>query len=537
MKRNIIIFLQIFLWLKATNLQAQVDCNNDLNGNASLDLCGLCTGGLTNRKPCEVIQEVTYYIKNINSAMCLKDATGVNQSTCTSLENQQWKLIKQDNFYKIQNLATKKYLTWEAESTSFVLSTFKGDNNAGMKLSIYTSPDALQFKLLSDTGFEGSSSNLRDPSIMRHTDGKYYVAYTNAPTESCCDPEDHFSIASSTDLIRWTDLVQVPAGIQGARHTWAPEWYIEGNDVYLIVSIETGDWQFKAYRFKALNNQLNAWSKPVAIGIGPNYIDTYLLKVNETYHAFTKNETSKYLEHATSTSMTGPWKFIATGNWSGWGAGIEGVNLVKLANGSYRAFFDSQGFPFMYADSQDLLTWTTAKNVPGIYNQARHGTVINLANSSPKPSTTLTSSNTEQALWRIEKSTNGYTLVPALNPSLAADVTNESLSDGAGLIIYPRSGKANQQFDLVKTLLSGIEDPESLEIYSGILVWNDPGTPGIRVNAARETAYQVVNSLGVLVEQGTGNHLFQVGVSLPAGFYVVTLSNGQEMKTLKIVAE
>ena len=33
-------------------------------------------------------------------------------------------------------------------------------------------------RLLSDTGFGGTSGTLRDPSIFRASDGKYYVAYT-----------------------------------------------------------------------------------------------------------------------------------------------------------------------------------------------------------------------------------------------------------------------------------------------------------------------------------------------------------------------
>lgn len=82
----------------------------------------------------------------------------------------------------------------------YVFSTFKGDDAAGMKLSIYTSSDAFNFTLLSDTGFGGPSGYLRDPSIMKYVDGKYYVTYTDPLTDSCCGKEDHFSIAVSTDL-------------------------------------------------------------------------------------------------------------------------------------------------------------------------------------------------------------------------------------------------------------------------------------------------------------------------------------------------
>jgi len=44
------------------------------------------------------------------------------------------------------------------------LRDFKGDDAAGMKLSIYTSTDSINFTLLSDTGFGGNTSYLRDPA-------------------------------------------------------------------------------------------------------------------------------------------------------------------------------------------------------------------------------------------------------------------------------------------------------------------------------------------------------------------------------------
>ena len=53
-----------------------------------------------------------------------------------------------------------------ANAYGYVFSTFTGDDAAGMKLSIYTSSDALNFTLLSNTEFGGPSSYLRDPSIM-----------------------------------------------------------------------------------------------------------------------------------------------------------------------------------------------------------------------------------------------------------------------------------------------------------------------------------------------------------------------------------
>src|SRR5664280_3222712 len=230
-----------------------------------------------------------------------------------------------------------------ALATTYVFATFKGDDAAGMKLSTYTSTDSLNFTLVSDTGFGGNTGYLRDPSIMKYSDGKYYVVYTDPMTASCCNPEDHFGIAVSSDLIHWTDLTTVKAGVPAVSRTWAPEWYIEGGIVSVIANIDTGDKlpNFEPYVFTAQNSALTSWSGPTALGIGPDYIDTYVAKLGNTYHAFVKSEVTRYLEHATAPSLTGPWTFVGKDDWAGWGSGMEGPSIVQLDNGTFRMYVDS----------------------------------------------------------------------------------------------------------------------------------------------------------------------------------------------------
>ena len=266
-----------------------------------------------------------------------------------------------------------------AAATRYVFATFKGDTAPGEALSIYTSTDATNFTLLADTGFTGSSGTLRDPSIMRYVDGRYYVAYTDPPTSSCCGKEDHFSIASSADLVHWSDVTTVSAGVPGVAHTWAPEWFVDGATVRIIANIDTlnNDTDFKPYVFTAQNAALTAWSGPTSLGFGPNYIDTFVMKNAGVYHAFTKNETTRYCEHATATSLTGPWTFVGTGNWAGWGSGMEGPNVVRLDDGSWRIFLDGQGaVGFLQATTTNLSVWSGAFALPAISNLVRHGTVI-----------------------------------------------------------------------------------------------------------------------------------------------------------------
>ena len=54
------------------------------------------------------------------------------------------------------------------------------------------------------------------------------------------------------------------------------------------------------------------------------------------YHVFTKSETSsKFIEHATASSLTGPYTFVQTGDFAKWGR-AEGPCITQLLDGRFR---------------------------------------------------------------------------------------------------------------------------------------------------------------------------------------------------------
>ncbi|MEO8903844.1 MAG: glycoside hydrolase family 43 protein, partial [Polyangiaceae bacterium] len=268
-------------------------------------------------------------------------------------------------------------------ATRYVFATFQGDEADKQKLSLYTSENGLDFTRLADTGYTGPTGVLRDPSITKHTDGKYYIAYT---IQSWTTTSAAFAIASSPDLKTWTFRAEIPAGVTGVKDTWAPEWFKDTDgSVNLIVSIDTSDTAFRSYLYTASDDTLTKWNAPKPLGIGPNYIDTFVVKVGAKYHAFSKNETSKYIEHATAAALTGPWSFIDTGNWAGWGSGKEGPALFQLDDGRWRMFMDCYGScgTFLQAASKDLLTWSGVSTVSGLSGKVRHGTVLRDDEAAP----------------------------------------------------------------------------------------------------------------------------------------------------------
>ena len=193
---------------------------------------------------------------------------------------------------------------------SYVYATFKGDAVADEELWLYNSAGGTSFGVLADTNYRGPSGVLRDPSIIEFG-GRYYAAHT---VQSWTTNSTTFNIATSTDLRNWTHLTTINSGIADTRFVWAPEFYVEGGTVRIIASIAqtTCSACFRPYVYTAQNSALTSWSGPVQMqGLGFNHIDTFVVRSGSTYHAFVKDETSKFIEHWTSTAgLTSGWTQI-----------------------------------------------------------------------------------------------------------------------------------------------------------------------------------------------------------------------------------
>lgn len=248
-------------------------------------------------------------------------------------------------------------------------------NSSESNMYVYDSANATNFSLLRANAYTPPSGLIRDPSVMRHSDGYYYVVYTTGWTG------DTIGFARSADHTTWTFLRNVKVGLNGSTgSTWAPEWFKDTDgSVHVIYSASTTGTagQFRPYRVTATNADLSTWTSPVALGIAANYIDSFVVKSGGTYHNFLKNETTKYIEHATATSLNGPWTFRGTGNWAGWGSGLEGPAVVQLPDGRWRLYFDQYGQKrYFYADSADLTSFGAKTELPGLSGTARHFTIL-----------------------------------------------------------------------------------------------------------------------------------------------------------------
>jgi hypothetical protein len=248
-------------------------------------------------------------------------------------------------------------------------------NSSESNMYVYEANDATGYRLLRGPAFTPPSGLIRDPSIMRHTDGLYWIVYTTNWNGNT------IGFARSSDRVNWTFVRNHTIPLANISQTWAPEWFKDTDgSVNIVFSLRFGNaGGFRPYKITATNSALSAFSTPTVLaGIAPNYIDTFVVKIGSTYHAFTKNETTKDIEYATASSLTGPYTMRRTGNWAGFGGPNEGQSLVQLDNGGWRIYFDAYTTgQYYYADSYDgFNTWTARAALPGLTGFARHFTVL-----------------------------------------------------------------------------------------------------------------------------------------------------------------
>jgi beta-galactosidase GanA len=261
-----------------------------------------------------------------------------------------------------------------ADPARYTMTAFTNASQSNM--SVYDSADGTRFSLKKPLAFTPPKGLIRDPSVMKHTDGWYYIAYTTGWSG------DTIGLARSKDMVDWTYLRDVKIEVPGVTNSWAPEWFVDDDgSVNLILSVSTTGQkgQFKAYRLAATDGSLLNWSAPTVLsGLGPNVIDTFVVRQDSLYQAFVKNETTKYIELWTAPSLDGPWQPKGTGDWAGWGPRLEGPAMARTPDGGWRIYFDAyQDKRYWYSDSKDgFRTWTPKTELPELSGTVRHFTVL-----------------------------------------------------------------------------------------------------------------------------------------------------------------
>jgi hypothetical protein len=233
-----------------------------------------------------------------------------------------------------------------ASDGGYLFATFKGEQTP-MTEQIYfaLSSDGRKWNALNESqpvlvstlGEKG----VRDPFLLRSHDGKnsYLIATdlsihldhdwhraTHAGSKSIV-------IWESTNLVNWSQPRLVKVAPDDAGCTWAPEAvYDDGRKEYLVFwASTTASDNFDKHRiWAAWTKDFVTLQKPFVYIEKPwQVIDTTIVREDDKYYRFSKDERDKNITMETSTNLTGEWTGVT--NFSlGRMRGYEGPECYRM---------------------------------------------------------------------------------------------------------------------------------------------------------------------------------------------------------------
>ena len=289
---------------------------------------------------------------------------------------------------------------------------------------LYTKPTLINFS--------------RDASIIRHGD-EFVTIYTDAFTGA----SGTFGLAQSRDLINWTATnIQLtgPAITNTPNNTWAPEWFIDGSDYFVIVrSSQTAGQNYGPPGIGYLQcfdpGTWTNWGPFTPItDLGSSENDAFILKVESTYHIFSDH--NGRLAHRQST--TGPFSgygsptiisggFTNTAVYSNavkeglWYVAWEGPFVLPLGENKFRLYFQGTAADRSFAiDSNNgMQTWDLA-SMRDLYYDGRkaygHGSTIAISATEalvPMASMAQRADAAVTEIQNIQANPNAYNLYTA----------------------------------------------------------------------------------------------------------------------------
>ncbi len=270
---------------------------------------------------------------------------------------------------------------------------FMGNGEDGLHLAY--SYDGLKWKALNNnksylTPEVGSDKLMRDPCITIGPDNKFHMVWTVSWGEK------GIGYASSDDLVHWSEQKYIPVMEHepAARNCWAPEvFYDKDSKQYLIFwsttipgrfpeTESTGDSDYNHRMYYVTTKDFEKISDTrLFYNQGFNVIDGTLIKENNKYVLFLKNETrtppEKNIRIATSKKLTGKYSKASkpiTGDY--WAEGPTPVKIGKY----WIVYFDKYTEHQMGAvRSTDLKNWEDISDELDFPDGTRHGTVFKVS--------------------------------------------------------------------------------------------------------------------------------------------------------------
>lgn len=190
------------------------------------------------------------------------------------------------------------------------------------RLVLKLSKDAKNFQTLKKLNITG-----RDPSIIYYK-GFFYIAVTNHTSTH------DLIIYKSNDLINF-ETHNVTMGLLSWANRWAPEFYVENDNVKILISArETSESKFKT---KICDINLNTFACTNLTDITPNnnisFVDAQLIKKNNIYYLTVSNQDTlgESYVYIYSSATIGNWNLVNSNVFKTC-QHVEGSYILPISN-------------------------------------------------------------------------------------------------------------------------------------------------------------------------------------------------------------
>jgi len=238
---------------------------------------------------------------------------------------------------------------------------------------------------------------LRDPFILRsRIDNKFYIIATDLRIASKkgwhiaqYEGSKNIMIASSDDLVNWTDFESFEVGIDTAGCVWAPEAiYNEKKKNYLVFfasMVKIGEEEPKQRIYAVETTDFRNFSEPFLYIEKENHIiDTTIFYEEGYYYRFSKDETTKNIVADMGEDLLGEFTPLKM-EYVNAQMGLEGPIVFKLSGkNAYilmadRFAIDGGYIPYITDDirSGDFKPLMDTQYDMGM-SKKRHGSVLNI---------------------------------------------------------------------------------------------------------------------------------------------------------------
>jgi beta-galactosidase GanA len=229
---------------------------------------------------------------------------------------------------------------------------------AANALSVLASNDGINFTSLASETWSPPVGTLDAPSLMRHTDGRYYLAYANGA--------GGVGIARSVDLRRWETVRDVKMDLGALT---AARWLL-GRDgaVQIVLTAKDG------LHALTLDAAMAPQGAPARLAGLDGALQGAVLAATDTGYVAVARDGGRRLVLARSAALTGPWTIDTAAHFGAIDAGQadqQPAALVPLAGGAWRLYLS--GDRNHYRDSNDgMRSWSEAKPLTGTAASTSH---------------------------------------------------------------------------------------------------------------------------------------------------------------------